>query len=271
MDFGLKGKTVVVTGGGSNIGRAIALTFGREGSNVVIAELDEKAAQKVADEIISEGGKAKVIKTDVTNYESVQATIKQTIDEFGQIHVLVNNVGWDDFTPFLETKPKWEKYINLNFRSTLHGVHAVLPHMIEKKYGRIVNIVSDAGRMGEYLESVYAGCKAGVIGMSIAIAREVGRYGITINMVAPGATIPAEAEKETSEYSMFSPKGEVWQRLGKIFTPEAQEALAKRAYPLRRLGRGQDIANAVVFLASEPASYITGQTLSVDGGYYMSV
>ena len=264
MDLGISGKTAIVTGGGSNIGRAIALTIGREGANVVIADLDDKQGAKVAQEIVAAGGKSICIKTDVTSLESVQAMFQKAVDQFGQVHILVNNVGWDKPMFFLETDPSfWDKVIAINYRSDLNTLRTVVPHMVEKGYGRIVNIASDAGRMGEFREAVYAGCKGGVIALSKAVAREYGRHNITINVVCPGATIP-ENEGQVGEYSMWTPEGDQMN----YFTPEARQKAAK-AYPLRRLGKAQDMANAVTFLVSESASYITGQTLSVSGGYTM--
>lgn len=265
MDFGLAGKTAVVTGGSSNIGRAIAITLAKEGTNTIIADIDEKSGQKVADLIKSQGGKAKVIKCDVTDYDSVQALVKAVLDEFGAIDVWVNNVGWDDFKYFMDSKVHWEKIIDLNYRHYLNCMHAVLPPMMERKSGRIINIGSDAGRVGEFREAVYSGCKAGVIGLSKSVAKEVGRYGITINVVCPTATFPSP--EEMGEESMFTGKDED-HNVAAIFPPEALERLAK-SHPLRRTGTAQDTANAVVFLASEQANFITGQTLSVNGGYSM--
>jgi 2-hydroxycyclohexanecarboxyl-CoA dehydrogenase len=264
MDLGISGKTAIVTGGGSNIGRAIALTLGREGANVVIADLDDKQGSKVAGEIKAAGGNAVCIKTDVTKLESVQEMFQKALEQFGQVHILVNNVGWDKNQYFLETDPAfWDKVIALNYRSDLNTLKTILPHMVEKGYGRIVNIASDAGRVGEFKEAVYSGCKAGVIALSKAIAREYGRHNITVNVVCPGATIP-ESQDQVSELSMWTAGGD---NLA-YFSPEAQ-AKAAKTYALRRLGKAQDMANAVVFLASEAANYITGQTLSVSGGYSM--
>ena len=264
MDLSLTGKTVIVTGGAANIGRAISLTFAREGSNVVIAEIDEAQGSKVADQAnaMRTGGKCIVVRTDVTKLEEVEALVKRALDEFGKVDVLVNNVGWDRPQFFTETTPEfWDKVIALNYRSDLNCIKTVLPHMVERKGGSIVSIASDAGRIGEIRESVYAGCKAGVIALSKAIAREVGRYGIRLNIVCPGLTVPSA--EEVGGESMW--KGE---EIAKMFPPEVMEKAAK-GYPLRRLGKGQDIANAVVFLASDAASFITGQTLSVSGGYSM--
>jgi len=263
MDLGLAGKIAVVTGGGSNIGRSIAITLAREGSKVVIAEIDKSQGDKVAGEIRGEGGSATVVETDVTNLDSVEAMVKRTLEEFGGIDILVNNVGWDKMQPFLETDTKfWEKVIGLNYVSVLNCIKSVLPHMIERKGGSIVNISSDAGRVGEAREAVYSGCKAGIIGLSKAIAKEVGRYGVRINVVCPGIAIP-ESREHTGTHSMWITGGG-WE----VFTPELQAKIAK-GIPLGRLGSPWDIAYAVAFLASDRAGYITGQTLSVSGGYSM--
>lgn len=266
MNLNLKGKTVIVTGGGSNIGRGISLAFAEEGANVVIAELDEAQGKKVVEEAKAKGATgAVVIKTDVTNWDSVKAMVDATLKKFGKIDVLVNNVGWAMDRLFVEQpREEWEKEIAINYWGPINCTRAVLDHMIERKYGRLVYIGSDAGRMGEYRESVYAGCKGATIALAKSLARENGRYGITFNTVCPGATIPKDPAKEAGEGSMWAKSSPVWQ----IFTPEALEKTVK-GYPLRRLGTPQDIANAVVFLASDAAGYITGQTLSVSGGYTM--
>jgi len=264
MDLGLEGKTVIVTGGGSNIGRAISLAFAKEKCNVAIAEIDEAQGNKVAREAENLGGKAVCIRCDVTDWDSVQQMVKQVLDTFGSIDILVNNVGWTYERLFIE-KPReeWEKEIKINLWGVINCTRAVLDHMIEKKSGSIVSIGSDAGRMGEYREAVYAACKGGVISLSKTLARELGRYNIRVNVVCPGTTMP-ESPDEVGSQSMWGPQGfgAAWN------TPEMRERIA-RNYPLRRIGRPQDIANAVVFLASDAASWITGQTLSVSGGYTM--
>jgi 2-hydroxycyclohexanecarboxyl-CoA dehydrogenase len=262
MDLNLTSKTVIVTGGGSNIGRAIVLAFAGEKSNIVIADIDEAQSRKVSKEAASLGGKAVPVRTDVTSYDSVAAMVKRTIEEFGKPDVLVNSVGWTMDRLFIE-KPRseWEKEVDINLWGVLNCIRAVLDHMIERKYGKIISIGSDAGRMGEYREAVYAACKGGVMAMSKSLAREVGRYGINVNVVCPGVTVP-ENPDYAGDFSMW--KGPMAQ----VFTPEAQEKAAK-AYPLRRLGKPEDIANVVVFLASDAASFITGQTISVSGGYTM--
>ena len=264
MDLGLAGKTVIVTGGGSNIGRGIVLAFAREGANVVIAEIDEEQGAKVAKQAEAAGApKARVIKTDVTDWNSVQAMVKTVLNELGKIDVVVNDVGWTNDLFFLE-KPReeWEKEINLNYWSVINMTQAILPHMVERKQGKFVNIASDAGRMGEPREAVYSGLKGGVIALSKALAREYARFNINFNVVCPGVTVPKSSE-DAGKVSMWG-SPETWT----FMTPERQEAWAKQ-YPLKRLGRPEDIAAGVVFFASEPASYITGQTLSVSGGFSM--
>ncbi len=263
MDLGLTGKTAIVTGGASNIGRGICFTFAREGANVVIADRDEKQAKKTATEINALGaGRAIAIATDVTQTDSVEAMVKRALEDFKKIDVLVNDAAWTNDRLFVE-KPRdeWEKEIDICYRGVIHCTRAVLDHMIQRKYGKIVSIASDAARVGEYREAVYAGCKAGVIAFSKSLAKEVGPHGINLNVVCPGVT-PAKNEDSIGEMSM-----QQWYK--GLFTPETQERM-KKAYPLRRLGTAEDIANAVVFLSSDCASYVTGQTLSVSGGYTMA-
>ena len=261
MDLGLAGKNVVVMGGGSNIGRAISLLFAEEKANVLVGDWDEKQAEKTAAEIKKLGVKGIAVKTDVSDWDSIQNTVKKALEAFGSIDVLVNNAGWAVDRLFVE-KPRseWEKEIAINYWGVINGIRAVIDHMIERKQGSIVSIGSDAGRMGEYREAVYAGCKGGVIALTKAVARENGRFGIRLNVVCPGLT-PGKLE-ECGEKSLW--RGEE----AEVFTPEAQER-AKKVYPLRKLGTPEDIANAVVFIASSRAGHITGQTLSVSGGYTM--
>lgn len=264
MELGLAGKTVIVTGGGSNIGRGISLAFARERVNLVIADIGEAQAKKTAATAEELGAaKAIAIKTDVSNWEQVQALVQKTLDTFEHIDVLVNNVGWTAERLFIE-KPRaeWEKEIQLNLWSVVNCTRSVLDPMIAQRKGAIVSIGSDAGRMGEFREGVYAACKAGVMGLTKTLAREVGRHGVRLNVVCPGTTMPS-SEEEIGETSMWAGTfGKGWN------TPAMRERIAK-AYPLRRVGKPEDIANAVVFLASDAASFITGQTLSVSGGYTM--
>jgi 2-hydroxycyclohexanecarboxyl-CoA dehydrogenase len=263
MELGLRGKNVIVTGGGSNIGRAIVHAFAAEGSNITIAELAPSAGEKVATEVaaMNTGSRVQVIATDVADHQQVNAMVARSIAEFGSVDVLVNNVGWTVDRLFLQ-KPReeWEKEVRVNLWGAINCIHAVLPHMIERQSGSVVSISSDAGRMGEYREAVYSACKAGVISLTKAIARETGRYGLRLNVVCPGLIVPPASES-ISEESM-------WNQMRDIFTDEVLERV-KRGYILRRLGKASEVANAVAFLASDAASFITGQTLSVSGGYTM--
>ena len=264
MELGLKGKNVVVTGGGNNIGRAIVLAFAAEGSNIAIAELNREAGLRVAEEVEAMGTSATavVVDADVTDRDRTDAMVSDAIARLGSIDVLVNNVGWTVDRLFME-KPREEhvKEVDVNLWGAINCIHAVLPHMIERENGCVVSISSDAGRMGEYREAVYSACKAGVIALSKALARETGRYGLRFNMVCPGLVVPEQDELTGSE-SMWR------QGMEQLFTPEVLERV-RRAYPLRRMGTAGEVANAVVFLSSDAASFITGQTLSVSGGYTM--
>lgn len=259
MDLGLGERKVVVTGGASNIGRAIVLAFAAEGASVLVADLDEERARKTADEAGSD--RVGVHRTDVTSWESVKSMAEHATATLGGIDVLVNCAGWTVDRLFVD-KPReeWEREIAVDMWGFINCTRAVLNGMIERGSGRIVSISSDAGRVGEWREAVYSGTKAGVIAMSKAIAKEVGRHGITLNVVCPGF-VPGKEETSGAK--------SVWAGdQGAQFTPEVLERVA-RSYPLRRLGTPDDIAPAVLFLASDQASYITGQTLSVNGGYSM--
>jgi 2-hydroxycyclohexanecarboxyl-CoA dehydrogenase len=262
MDLNLKGKSVVVTGGGSNIGRAIVLTFAVEGAHITVGDLDDGQAEKVAELARKKGAASvQVIKTDVTDMDQVKAMFKAATDKHGTVDVLVNNVGWDQFMFFTQTTPDlWQKIIQINYVGMLNCTKCVLDIMIPKNTGAIVSISSDASRAGEPREAVYGGVKAAINSFMKTIAKENGRYGIRCNVVCPGVTVP----QETDEIGGTS----MWTKKDSFFTPEQFERVAK-ALPLRRLGRGEDTANAVVFLASPAASYITGQVLSVSGGYTM--
>ena len=263
MELGLKGKNVIVTGGGSNIGRAIVHAFAAEESNITIAELAPSQGEKVATEIAATGGasRVKVIATDVSDHQQVGRMVAESLAEFGSIDVLVNNVGWTIDRLFME-KPReeWEKEVQVNLWGAINCIHGVLPSMIARQSGSIVSLSSDAGRMGEYREAVYSACKAGVIALNKSVARETGRYGLRLNVVCPGLVVPPDDEAISDE--------SMWNQMREIFTEDVKERV-ERNYLFRRLAKASEIANAVVFLASDAASYITGQTLSVSGGYTM--
>ena len=264
MELNLKGKSVIVTGAGSNIGRGIALAFAREGTHVTTAEIDAAQGEKTAAEARKAGAaSAVVVATDVTKWESVQSMVREVEGRAGAVDVLVNNVGWTLDRLFVEKeRAEWEKEVQINLWGMINCTRAVLDGMIARKAGAVVSLGSDAGRMGEFREAVYGACKAGVIALTKSVAREVGRHGIRLNVVCPGMTMPA-SEEDFGGLSMWAAESNrAWG------TPDMQARIAK-AYPLRRIGKPEDVAGAVVFLASDAASFITGQTLSVSGGYTM--
>jgi 2-hydroxycyclohexanecarboxyl-CoA dehydrogenase len=246
-------RTAVVTGGGRGIGRAIALALARDGWSVGVLDLVGTSASAVAEEIAAASGRAIGLAADVTDLAAMQAAIDAVERELGPIGALVNNAGWDTLARFADGPPDlWDRVINVNLKGPLNATYAVLPRMLERGAGRVVSISSDAGRVGSSGEAVYSACKAGVIGFSKALAREVARHGITVNCVCPGPTETALLESVMA--------GE-----------QGQKVLAgmRRAVPLGRLGRPEDIAPAVVYLLSDGAAYVTGQVLSVSGGLTM--
>ncbi|WP_323019373.1 glucose 1-dehydrogenase [Pararhodobacter sp.] len=251
---GLKGKVVVVTGGGGGIGSATCLRFAEDGAKVVVADINHSAAEAVADRIRGQGGEALALAFDLTDLAACQQAVERIEADFGPIEILVNNAGWDLFVPFLKSTPDfWSKIIDINLRAVLNITHPVLSKMVERKSGRVVSIASDAGRGGSSGESVYAACKAGVIAFSKTLAREHSRQGITFNCVCPGVT-------ETGMLENFMDSAGNKEKLREAFT---------RAVPLGRLGKPEDLPGAIAFLASDEASFITGQVISVSGGLTM--
>ncbi|MBI3732388.1 MAG: SDR family oxidoreductase [Chloroflexi bacterium] len=244
----LSGRSAIVTGGGRGIGRETAMLLARAGAQLTIADLDEVSAQGVADEITAQGGRAVAVRADITRVDDAQAIALACLNTYGRIDILVNNAARWTIKLFKDMAPQdYDTDIRVTLYGTLHVSRAVLDPMIAQKYGRIINLISDAGRVGEPYLSVYSAAKAGVAGFTKALAKEVGRYNITVNGVAPGTThTPGAAD--------------FIERAG------GEEKLAK-AYPLRRLGQPADIANAILFLASDLSSYMTGQIFSVSGGY----
>lgn len=263
MDLGLKDKAVIVTGAGSNIGRAITLAYAREGANITLADIDAGQAEAVASQARTAGAAAaEVVRCDVTRLDEVQAMFERTLQRCGTVDVLVNNVGWDELKFFTQTTPEfWQKIIQVNFVGVLNCTHTALGIMAPKKRGAIVSISSDASRQGEPREAVYGAMKAGVNSFMKTIAKENGRNGIRCNVVCPGVTIPQEGT-EVGSNSM-------WINKDAMFTHDQLEAIAK-ALPLKKIGRPDDVAGAVLFLSSDAvAGHVTGQILSVSGGYSM--
>ena len=248
-------RIALVTGGGGGIGRAISLALAAEGRAVAVADLREDAAAAVAEEVERASGTALAVALDVTDGDSVGAAVERVAAELGPVDILVNNAGWDELRPFLETDEAfWDRVIEINFKGCLRLTRRVLGGMVDRRFGRLVNIGSDAGRVGSSLESVYSGAKGGVIAFTKTIAREVAGAGVTANAVCPGPT-------RTPMLEGMAASGEKAERL---------VASLERAVPMRRLGEPEDVAAAVAFLASERAGYITGQTLSVSGGLTMA-
>ena len=248
-------KTIVVTGGGGGIGGATSLRFGKEGGRVAVFDLNLEAAEKVAAQIRAEGGTAQALLCDITDRASVNAAVAATEEKLGPIDALVNNAGWDVFKPFTKTEPaQWDKLIAINLIGALHLHHAVLPGMAARKAGRIVNIASDAARVGSSGEAVYAACKGGLVAFSKTIAREHARHGITVNVVCPGPT-------DTALFADYKEGAGNPEKLMEAFM---------RSIPLGRIGQPQDLPGAILFFASEDAAFITGQVLSVSGGLTMN-
>lgn len=252
---GLKGKVVVVTGGGGGIGSATCLRFAEEGARVVVADIGAEAATRVVDQIVAQGGEAVAMIVNLVDYDATVAAVAKIEAEFGPIDVLVNNVGWDLFVPFLKSEPDfWSKIIDINLRAVLNITKPVLVSMVARGAGgRVVSIGSDAGRGGSSGESVYSACKAGVIALTKTLAREHARDQITFNTVCPGVT-------ETAMLEAFMEGAGDKEKLRSAFT---------RAVPLGRMGKPEDLPGAILFLASDDAAFITGQTISVSGGLTM--
>jgi len=229
---GLKGKTAVVTGGAAGIGAAIVERFQAEGTRVVVFDLHSEPS------------------VDITDYEAV----KKAVAEAGPVDILVNNAGWDMFRPFLKTDPAfWQKIISINLVGAMNLLHCVLPGMVERGGGKVVNIASDAGRVGSSGEAPYSACKGGIIALTKTLARELAGKGVRLNVVCPGLT-------ETGMLESFM------QGAG---NPDKLREAYRRAVPIGRLGQPADIPGAVLFFASDDADFITGQVLSVSGGLTM--
>lgn len=242
----LDDKIAIVTGGGQGIGQAIAQKLAAEGATVVVTDVDEANAVKTADALPG----AVAIRTDVTDRQGVQAMAERVAGQFGGIDVLVNNAGWDKASSFVDSDPDdWDRVIAVNLYGVLHTCKAVLPIMAGQGRGAVVNLGSDAGRVGSSGEAVYSAAKGGIIAFTKSLAREMARYQIRVNCVCPGPT-------DTALFASFA-------------GPKLREALTK-AIPFRRLGQPADVANVVAFLASDEASFLTGQTVSVSGGLTMS-
>ncbi|MFK5979458.1 MAG: glucose 1-dehydrogenase [Rhizobiaceae bacterium] len=249
-----KKRTALITGAGGGIGSAIAYNLSRAGIMVAIQDIDQVAAEKVASKINANGGKALAVVGDISDDISNADTKSSVEASLGPISILVNNAGWDRIINFVDTdKEFWEKAIAINLRGPIGLTHLVVKDMQATNWGRVINIASDAGRVGSSGEAIYSACKGGMIAFAKTLARELARNGITCNTVCPGPTDTALLAAQLGE-------GETGQKIYESF---------KRAIPMKRLGQPDDIAGIVGFLASDEASYITGQTISVSGGLTM--
>ncbi len=248
-------RVALVTGGASGIGREICLALAADERRVAVADINQAGADDTAAAIVAAGGDAIAVGMDITDRDAVVDGCLRVADEMGAVEVLVNVAGWDKFMRFVDTDEDfWDRIIDINFKGMLRTTHACVPGMIERGWGRIVNIASDAGRVGSSLEAVYSGAKGGTIAFSKTLAREVARKGVTVNVVCPGPTeTPLRAEI-----------------VGADDDGERVIGAMASAVPMKRVGQPAEIAPAVVYFASEAAGFTTGQTLSVSGGLTMA-
>lgn len=242
-------KAAVITGGASGIGLATAQALAKEGATVCIGDIARDKGEAAAAGIRNNGQKAEFIHLDLTNYGSIEDFAAAVLQRLGRVDILVNGAGWSKNTPFIETDNAfWDKVINLNFVGPMRLTKALLPQMFKLNYGKIVNVSSDAGRVGSLGETVYSGAKAGLIGFTKSLAREGARYNVHVNCVCPGPTdTPLLAE-----------------------VPEKYRDAFVKAIPMRRFAKPSEVANAIVFLVSADSDYITGQIISVSGGLTMA-
>ncbi|MCD1160921.1 SDR family NAD(P)-dependent oxidoreductase [Peribacillus castrilensis] len=244
-------RMAFITGAGSGIGREISKKLASRNINVIVADINLKNAEETVSLIEKSGFEARAVHCDVTKLESVKKAVEESVNYYHRIDILVNNAGWDKVEPFLKSDPStWKRIIDINLLGQIHTSKEILPLMIENGYGKVVNIASDAARVGSSGEAVYSAAKGGVIAFTKTIAREMARHKLNINCIAPG---PADTP--------------LFQEIGSY--NEGIAGALEKAIPFRRLAQPEDIASAVAYFVSEEAGYITGQTLSVNGGLTM--
>lgn len=261
MDLGLSGKVVLITGSGSGIGQHMAVAFAKEGAKVAVNDIAAKGIDETLGMIASAGGEGVAAQCDITDMDAVGAMIAAVEKKWDRLDILVNNAAvMTQHALFLEKTPEQcDQEIRVTLYGTINCIRAALPGMIERGYGKIVNIATDAARVGQEREAVYSAAKGGVISFSRSIAKEVGKNNINVNVISPGATNSPmrNAILEKMRQTMGAEK------------VAAREEKVKRVYPLRRIGEMEDVSNAVLFAASDRARQVTGQVLSVNGGFAM--
>ncbi len=249
MDLGINDNVAIVTGGGSGIGHRTCLTLAGEGVHMAVVDINLENAQKVAEEVRSFGVKAIALQVDVSRLDQTEEMVRKTLSELGRIDILNNVAGVCIPGFFVDSKKEqWDMEINACLYGTMNCCKSIINHMMEQQRGKIVNVSSDSGKAGEKIMVSYSAAKAGIMGFSRSLAKEMGRYWVNVNVVCPGTT------KNTGMTALLS---------------EELEQKWVKAYALRRLGDSQDSANMIVFLSSKLADWITGQAISVNGGYFM--
>ena len=244
----LKDKKAIVTGAGQGIGRSIALKLAHEGADVVIAEMNLETGERTKKEIEALGRKTLYFATDVADKEQIQGMVAEVLKVWGKIDILVNNAGFDRGATLLKVKGEdWDAVLGVHMKGALNCIQAVVPHMIENSYGKIVNISSIWGKSGAISEISYSSAKAGIIGLTKSVARELGRYQINVNVVLPGLILTPTIAKMAEKY----------------------QNMVIENTPLRRIGQPEEVANVVAFLASDEASFMTGAAVEVSGGWNM--
>ncbi len=244
----LKDKKAIVTGAGQGIGRSIALKMAQEGADIVIVEINPETGSKTFKEVKDLGRDAILKVVDVAKSLDIQIMVKEVLEKWGRIHILVNNAGFDRGATLLKVKEEdWDAVLDVHLKGTLNCIQAVAPHMIENRYGKIINISSIYGKTGGIAAISYSSAKAGIIGLTKSVAKELGRYQINVNVVLPGLVLTPTISKMAEKY----------------------RNMIIENTPLRRIGQPEEIANVVSFLASDEASFMTGATVEVSGGWSM--